>query len=138
MTTEGVVDAFMHPLFERMRGGSEGWQSYLLILTQLAQTNRWLDLLHGNFDPTAELFISKLRLTLPDMPAPVLLRGFALALAGMLQALSRNRRIDALSGGTVTADDLDSAYRVLLTFVVKGLEGLSDLDAPKKPRIRKL
>jgi hypothetical protein len=44
----------------------------------------------------------------------------------MLQTLSRNRRLDALSGGSVTADDLDAAYAVLLQFVVKGMEGLGE------------
>jgi hypothetical protein len=41
--------------------------------------------------------------------------------------VSKNRRIDALSGGTVSADDLDAAYETLLKFVVRGLEGLKEL-----------
>jgi hypothetical protein len=49
-----------------------------------------------------------------------------MVLVAMLQTLSRNRRLDALSGGAVTADDLDAAYEVLLQFVVKGLEGLGE------------
>jgi MFS-type transporter involved in bile tolerance (Atg22 family) len=53
------------------------------------------------------------------------MRGFSMVLVSMLQTLSRNRRIDALSGGAVSADDLDAAYVVLLQFVVKGLGGLA-------------
>lgn len=125
LTTEGIIDAFMYPLFEKMTSGEEGWEFYLLILAQLGQSNRWLHLLHENFDATAELFLSKLRQTLPDVPNPLLMRGFSMVLVSMLQTLSRNRRIDALSGGKVSADDFDDAYSALLRFVVRGLEGLS-------------
>jgi AcrR family transcriptional regulator len=125
LDTRSIVDAFMHPLFEQMASGSAGWESYLLILAQLGQTNRWLHLLHASFDETAELFLAKLEAALPTVPKPVLMRGFSMVLVSMLQTLSRNRRIDALSGGAVSADDLDAAYVVLLQFVVKGLGGLA-------------
>lgn len=124
LTTEGIIDAFFHPMFEQMREGSSGWPAYLLILAQLGQSNRWLDLLHDNFDETAELFLEKLAKTLPDVPRQLLMRGFSMALVSMLHTLSRNRRVDALSGGKVSADDLSEAYEVLLKFSVSGLEGL--------------
>lgn len=136
-TTEAILDAFMRPLFEKMTQASEGWPSYLLILAQLGQSNRWLHLLRDNFDPTAELFLDKLAAALPDIPRGLLMRGFSLALIGMLQTLSRNRRLDSLSGGKVTADDLDEAYKVLLRFSVRGIEGLAGLARPRAtPKIR--
>ena len=124
LSPEEILEAFMRPLFEKMVSGSRGWRSYLLILTQLGHGNRWLEILHVNFDPTAELFLKKLAEALPDIPRTTLMRGFALALVAMLQTLSRNRRLDALSGGKVSADDLEEAYRVLLQFSVAGLQGL--------------
>lgn len=131
LETESILDAFFRPLFDKMTGGSAGWSAYLLILAQLGQTNRWLGLLHDNFDPTAELFLEKLAVALPDVPRSLLMRGFSLSLVAMLQTLSRNRRVDALSGGKVSADDLGEAYDVLLKFTVRGLESLSELSKPK-------
>jgi AcrR family transcriptional regulator len=130
-TTGAVLDAFMRPLFEKLTEGGRGWPAYLQVLAQLGQTNRWLDLLHINFDPTAELFLDKLSIALPDVSRPVLMRGFSLALVAMLQILSKNRRLDALSGGKVSADDLEEAYDVLLKFSVCGLEGLAGLKKRK-------
>lgn len=127
LTTQSIMDAFMFPLFEQTSSGQEGWQAYVRILAKLAQTNRWLDLLHDNFDETAELFLRKLEKTLPEVPRPILMRGFSIALVSMLQTVSRNRRLDSLSGGKVSADDLEAAYETLLKFVVRGLEGLSEL-----------
>lgn len=131
LTTEGIIDAFFRPMFEKMTEGSEGWPAYLLILAQLGQSNRWLNLLHENFDETAELFLDKLAVTLPDVPRPLLMRGFSLSLVAMLQTLSKNRRLDALSGGKVSADDLSEAYQVLMKFSVRGLESLVELAKPK-------
>ncbi|NTF53009.1 TetR/AcrR family transcriptional regulator [Agrobacterium rhizogenes] len=139
LTTETILDAFMRPLFEKMIEGGRGWPAYLQILAQLGQTNRWLDLLHENFDSTAELFLEKLATTLPDVTRPLLMRGFSLALVAMLQTLSKNRRIDSLSGGKVSADDLVEAYNVLLKFSVCGLEGLSGLKKAKgRSRVKDL
>jgi len=50
----------------------------------------------------------------------------------MLQTLSRNRRLDALSGSKVSADNLAEAYEVLLKYCVRGMEGLAELSAPKR------
>jgi AcrR family transcriptional regulator len=123
-TTRDVLNAFMRPLFERMKAGEPGWPAYLLIISKLAQGDRWLDLLRGHFDGTALLFVERLAVTLPDVPRPLLLRGFSLALDCMLQTLSKNRRVDSLSQGEISADDLESAYEALLAFASAGLEGL--------------
>jgi AcrR family transcriptional regulator len=139
LSVASIMEAFMRPMFEKMTEGGEGWPSYLLILAQLGQSNRWLDLLHDNFDPTAELFLEKLVATLPGVPRPLLMRGFALSLVAMLQTLARNRRIDALSGGKVSSDDLGEAYAVLLQFVICGLEGLAGINgATGGPRVKLL
>jgi AcrR family transcriptional regulator len=126
ISVTAILDAFMRPLFDQMRVGSDGWQSYLLIISKLAQGNRWLQLLRDHFDPTARLFLASLRTALPDVPEPSLLRGFSLALDCMLQTLSKNRRVDSLSDGAVSADDLGPAYDTLLKFAVHGFNGLRE------------
>ena len=140
-TTRDVLDAFMRPLFERMKAGEAGWPSYLLIISKLAQGNRWLDLLREHFDATALMFVERLAATLPGVPRPLLMRGFSLALDCMLQTLSKNRRIDSLSEGAVSADDLDAAYQALIAFACAGLVGLRDVPpaprAGRKPRLTK-
>jgi len=124
VTTAAIIDAFMRPLFEKMTGGDEGWESYVMLLTKLGQTNRWLDLVRENFDETAWLFLAQLRKTLPDLTEADLIRGFALAIAAMLNTLGRNRRVDTISAGSISSGDLPASYDVLIRFAVKGLEGL--------------
>jgi AcrR family transcriptional regulator len=131
-----VLDAFMRPLFERMKAGEAGWPAYLSILSKLAQSNRWLALLRQHFDATALMFVERLAATLPAVSRPSLMRGFSMALDCMLQTLSKNRRIDSLSQGAVTADDLDAAYEALIAFASAGLAGLERSRKPRPPRAR--
>jgi len=128
ITTEAIIRAFMQPLFEMMTSGDEGWESYVMLLTKLGQTNQWLELVRENFDETAWLFLSKLRITLPALSEPDLIRGFALSIAAMLNTLGRNRRIDTISAGSISSSDLPASYDVLVRFVVQGLEGLATPD----------
>jgi AcrR family transcriptional regulator len=124
LTVEALLDAFMQPLFVQTQKGDDGWRAYVQVISKLAQTNRWLDLLKENFDETANLFISRLKPLMPGLDEETLMRGFSFSLQLMLQAVSRNRRLDALSGGRFSANDLDRTYVILLKYATAGLSGL--------------
>lgn len=124
LTIEALFDAFMQPLFIQTQSGGDGWRAYVQVISKLAQTNRWLDLLKENFDETANLFISRLRPLTPGLSEENLMRGFSFTLQLMLQAVSRNRRLDSLSGGKFSANDLDRSYEALLCYATAGMAGL--------------
>ncbi|MDO6964654.1 TetR/AcrR family transcriptional regulator [Rhizobium alvei] len=124
VTVESLLDAFMLPLFQQMQSGDDGWRAYVHVISKLALTNRWLDLLKEYFDETANLFIERLRPLLPGLSEEELMRGFSFSLQLMLQAVSSNRRLDSLSGGRFTANNLDNAYSTLLKYTAAGLKGL--------------
>lgn len=124
VTLESLLDAFMRPLFEQMQSDDEGWQAYLLLLANLATSDRWVPYINANFDETANLFIRRLQALMPDMNEETLLRGFSMVLVLMLQTVSKNRRLDALSAGRFSGTDLSTAYRLLLTFSLAGLRAL--------------
>jgi AcrR family transcriptional regulator len=124
LTLEALLDAFMHPLFEQMKGDDEGWRAYLLLLASMGTSERWLPYLHENFDETANLFIERLKVLLPDVEEEDLLRGFSMILVLMLQTVSKNRRLDTLSDGRYLSSDLDKSYALLLKFALAGLNAL--------------
>lgn len=124
ITLEELLDAFMRPLFEQMQSADEGWHAYLLLLAKLGVSDRWRINLQENFDETAHLFLSRLKTLLPDMEEEALVRGFSFILVLMLQTVSKNRRVDALSGGRFSSSDLDTSYRLLLRFCLAGLDAL--------------
>ncbi len=124
LTLRAILDAFMEPLFAQMRSSDEGWPSYVMLLSKLGQSNRWIDILRENFDETATLFIGELRKILPKASEEDLLRTFSLVLHLMLVGVSNNQRLDTLSGGIFRAADLDKTYDVLLRFAVAGMESI--------------
>lgn len=126
MTVEGLLDAFMRPLFDQMQSDDEGWRAYLLLLAKLSSNDRWLQYIHENFDETAALFIARLRKLLPEIREEDLMRGFSMVLVLMLQTVSKNRRIDTLSDGRYLGSDLEASYRLLLKFCLAGLNALKE------------
>lgn len=124
LTLRAILDAFMEPLFHQMRSSDEGWPSYVMLLSKLGQSNRWIEILRENFDETATLFIGELRKILPKASEENLLRTFSLVLHLMLVGVSNNQRLDTLSNGNFRADDLDKTYDVLLRFAVAGMESI--------------
>ncbi|MEC7764078.1 MAG: TetR family transcriptional regulator [Pseudomonadota bacterium] len=120
--TRAILDTFFAPLFDKARSGEPGWPHYFRVLARLGEGDEGALLLATHFDPTAQAFILALRAAIPDADPDGLARGFAMALHAMLAAVSRHARVTALSGGSVSADDLDAAERALLSFATAGVE----------------
>jgi hypothetical protein len=91
-----------HFVTQALTGGA-GWKSYVDLISKVAMTNRWNDLVRDHFDETANMFAAKLRDCLPDHSEEALYRGFAFTLQLGLQIISQNRRVDSLSAASIPA-----------------------------------
>jgi AcrR family transcriptional regulator len=131
LTLETILNAFMEPLFTQMSDSDKGWHSYVMLLSKLGLSNKWLDTIRKNFDETAGIFITELRQVLPNVKEEDLMRSFSLVLHLMLQAVSKHQRLDARSDGAFRADDLDKSYAALLRFAVAGMNSASVTSEPK-------
>lgn len=120
------LDAFLRPFLTQALSGSAGWNSYVSLISKVAMTDRWHELVQANFDETANIFVTKLRTLLPDHSEEALFRGFAFTLQLGLQVISQNRRVDSLSGGRFSGLDLEKSYAMALRFMTAGLLGLAD------------
>lgn len=122
------IDAFLRPFITQALSGEAGWHSYVDLISGVAMTNRWNDLVRDHYDETAKLFMAKLRTVLPDHSEEALYRGFAFALQLGLQIISQNRRVDSLSGGRFSGRDLEASYAAGLHFMAAGMMGLAGKD----------
>lgn len=120
------LDAFLRPFVTQAVSGDAGWKSYVDLISKVAMTNRWNDLVRDNFDETANRFMARLRASLPDHSDEALYRGFAFTLQLGLQVISQNRRVDSLSGGRYSGKDLEASYAAALKFMTAGLMGLAN------------
>jgi len=120
-----ILDAFMSPLFEQIRTGSdEGWVSYLRVLPRLGEDERWLDLLGEYFDEVAREFIAALRQSCADVETERLERAFLMTVQLMLVTVSQQKRLDRLTDSRASASDLEASYESLLDFVSAGFDKL--------------
>lgn len=125
-SVETLLDAFMRPLFDQTLTGGAGWKAYVSLISKVAMTDRWHDLVRTNFDETANLFVARLRTLRPRLSDEALYRGFSFTLQLGLQVVSQNQRVDALSGGRYSGSELERSYAMALKYVSAGMLGLED------------
>ncbi|MGV3548510.1 TetR/AcrR family transcriptional regulator [Rhizobium sp.] len=119
------IDAFLRPFVTQAISEDAGWKSYIELVSKVALTNRWNDLVRDHYDELANQFIARIRPLLPDHSEEALYRGFAFGLQLGLQIISQNRRVDSLSGGKYSGRDLEASYAYGLKFVTAGMLGLA-------------
>ena len=119
------IDAFVRPLLTQALNGDAGWKSYVRLISKVAMTNRWNELVQANFDETANRFMVKLRTLLPDHSEEALFRGFAFSLQLGLQVITQNQRVDSLSHGRYSGKDLEASYAIALRYMTSGMMGLA-------------
>ena len=123
---EALLDAFMRPLFTQTLNGGDGWKAYVSLISKVAMTDRWHELVRVNFDETANMFVAELRALRPRLSEEALYRGFAFTLQLGLQVVSQNQRVDALSDGRYSGSELERSYAMALKYVSAGMLGLED------------
>lgn len=125
-SVEALLDAFIWPLFTQTLNGGDGWKAYVSLISKVAMTDRWHELVKVNFDETANLFVARLRDLQPNLSEEALYRGFSFTLQLGLQVVSQNQRVDALSDGRYSGSELERSYAMALKFVSAGMLGLEN------------
>ena len=120
------IDAFVRPLLTQALTGEAGWKSYVGLISKVAMTNRWNELVQANFDETANMFMAKLQAILPGHSEEALFRGFAFTLQLGLQVITQNQRVDSLSDGRYSGRDLEASYAIALRYMTSGMMGLAN------------
>lgn len=121
-TVEKILEAFIKPYLDLRVSRDVGWQNYSLLIAQLAQLNRWLPLVDKYFNPTAHTFHDALCAALPDLPKELVSRCFVFSIQLMVSELAGNQRVDTLSQGVLSGDDVKAVYSDLIPFLVGGFE----------------
>jgi len=123
-TVEQILVAFIRPYVEFCLEPEQGWRHYSRLIAQAAQDDQWLPTIERHFNTTAAIFADALYEALPDTPRDAVLRAFMFSIQIMVSAFANNRRIEALSHGTITAGDLEASFTSLIPFLSGGFAGL--------------
>ncbi len=131
---EELIEAYTLPYYQAMTVGGPSWQSYGLLIAQVAASNRWLTLTSQLFNETALLFFDALGKLLPEARYEPLMRAFNFAAQLMIGVFAQHQRVDIISGGRVLASDLETAHREMVLFVSAGIRAA--VSAAGKPGSR--
>ena len=123
-SVEDLLAAFIKPYLELAGQGDPGWVSYTRLIAQLCQADRYSPLMEAHMSETLSRFLDAFSLALPGVDRSVIKQGFYYAIALMVASFSGVARIDGLLEGSISGEQLEAAYRPLLTYTVAGMNAI--------------
>lgn len=86
---QGVVEAFIFPIFDLSKQDPEGWQNYNRIIAQIAASGRWVDDIYvAKISELAGKFIQAFAQLFPEQPMQVILQAYNFMLGATLHTFA--------------------------------------------------
>jgi AcrR family transcriptional regulator len=124
-TVEGALKAYYDGAFDAYIEGGAGWRNFGRIFAQINNAPGYGAVkMQMSFDPTVLRLIEILQKALPGVDPQDIFWGFQFTSGAYTQALARTGRIDRLSDGLCSSDDLESVRERMSVFMAAGFEAL--------------
>ena len=124
VTIEGVVGAYLHPIFRLVRTGGIEWRNYCSLVVQLGNHGEWVsDTVTAYFDPIAERLLSVLKKGLPASVDADLHWSYHMLARVLTLAFSLDTGIERLSAGACRAGDFEELEPRMVKFAAAGIRG---------------
>lgn len=119
-----IINAFIEPYLILAASADPGWQAYTKLIAQISHTESHMEVLKRYLDPVGHRFIAALAGCFPETPAQRIASGFIFTAAAMVGVFSRPSRIESLSEGLLSTQNLHDLYPALLAYAVAGVNAL--------------
>lgn len=124
-TVEDALKAYYDGAFDPYIEGGEGWRNFGRIFAQINNAPGYgAEKMQIYFDPLVLRLIGILQKSLPGLDREEIFWGFQFTSGAYTQALARTGRIDRLSDGLCSSDDLESVRERMSIFMAAGFEAL--------------
>jgi AcrR family transcriptional regulator len=121
-SVEGVVHAYLHPVFERLRNGGRGFNNYAALIALANNSALWGGgTVKEYFDPAVQRLIGLLQLALPKAREEDLYWAYQFLAGALTLSYSRNKRIEGLSHGRCRANDYVAIEPRLVAWCTAGI-----------------
>ena len=132
-TVEGVLKAYYDSAIDDFIEGGEGLRNFGRLFAQINNAPGYgAEKMQVSFDRVALRLIGILQKALPGVDRRDIFWGFQFTSGAYSQSLARTGRIDRLSDGLCSSEDLDSVRERMSEFMAAGFEALLNR---KRPRI---
>lgn len=123
-TLEGLLTAFVVPSLQWM-AEAPGHRNYGAIVAFVNSSRGYFhDLMSEVFDPVSRMLLSDMRALLPEVELEDIYWGYHMLTGAYTFSLGQTGRIDTLSDGRCSSDDLFSIAERLPVVLALGIEGM--------------
>lgn len=124
-TVEGALKAYYDGAFDEYIEGGEGLRNFGRLFAQINNAPGYgAEKMQMSFDPLVLRLIGILQKALPGVDRRDIFWGFQFTSGAYTQSLARTGRIDRLSAGLCSSDDLEAVRERMSEFMTAGFEAL--------------
>lgn len=121
-TTLEIVKAFVEPMLEYAINGGPGWKNYCTLIAHLSVQKFWSDNATSTvYDDCAARFLNALRETYPGADDFLVHASLQFMLGTTIYSVCDNKRIDTLSDGAHSSEDLEKILGPLVKYITAGV-----------------
>lgn len=125
LTIEGIVAAYLRPVFRLNRTGGKGWRNYCALTLRLSNSPDWAsEVLSEHFDPIARHTIEMLKRAMPNCDETNLFWAHQMFVRVMTITNAPKGRLERLSDGRCKANDFDAMEPLIVKFTAEGIRGI--------------
>ncbi len=119
LSVEGIIAAYLRPMFSLNRQGGQGWRNFCAFCTHLGSTEL-AEVFAEKFDPVLKRFIAMLQRALPEADETDLYWSYHLFSGSLMIVNAANGSIESFSAGLCRPDDFEAIEPRLVRYSAEG------------------
>ena len=123
VSVEGIIAAYLRPMFNLNRQGGQGWRNFCAFVTHLESTEL-AEVFAKKFEPVLKRFIGLLHRALPDAAEADLFWSYHLFSGSLMIVNAANGSIESFSDGLCHSDDFDAIEPRLVRYSAEGFRAI--------------
>jgi len=123
VTVEGIIAAYLRPMFSLNRQGGQGWRNFCAFVTHLDSTEL-AEIFAKKFDPVLRRLIALLHRALPEAEEADLFWSYHMFSGSLMLVNAANGSIENLSGGLCRSDDFEAIEPRLVSYSAEGFRAV--------------
>ena len=125
VTVEGAIRAFLAPIFENDRHENVGWRNFSALVALANNSKEWGgEMMSRYFDSVIHRLIELLRKAMPDAKSADLYWSYQMLSGSLMVIQASTGRIELLSGGKCSSDDVDAFSERLIEYAAAGFRAV--------------
>ncbi len=123
VSVEGIIAAYLRPMFNLNRQGGQGWRNFCAFVTHLESTEL-AEVFAKKFEPILKRFLGLLHRALPDADEADLFWSYHLFSGSLMIVNAANGSIESFSDKLCHSDDFDAIEPRLVRYSAEGFRAI--------------